>query len=229
MNDYLVITGESLDVEKKFDKCIVEGFDFLLPEISVNTIVVPLSDPTPTPSPENFLRQVIEDWEVDYRDDLENDLETAIETYPYYVTDGSDFIIFASSPYFGITTTSNDYYIPYYVCSRAYNTHSDWDQMFPVVVFFRETTWSHPAVYKSTITNMNNLIAADDLSTSWIGNFTHSETYYTSSYQSLNQITLGTRTWYGSDGTHFYRMSGNFQYTAGWSGYEYELEPIPAV
>ena len=40
MSDYLIINGESLEVEKKFDKCVVEGFDYLLSEVSVNTIVV---------------------------------------------------------------------------------------------------------------------------------------------------------------------------------------------
>lgn len=55
MNDYLVITGESLDIEKKFDKCIVEGFDFLLPEISVNTIVVPAGETSTSPTDQSAI------------------------------------------------------------------------------------------------------------------------------------------------------------------------------
>ena len=53
MSDYLIINGESLEVEKKFDKCVVEGFGNTTEDISTNTIIVPVGD-IPGPTPEEF-------------------------------------------------------------------------------------------------------------------------------------------------------------------------------
>lgn len=48
MSDYLIINGESLEVEKKFDKCVVEGFGNTTEDIS--SIIVPVEGQGPGPS-----------------------------------------------------------------------------------------------------------------------------------------------------------------------------------
>ncbi len=48
MSDYLIINGESLEVEKKFDKCVVEGFGSTTEDIS--SIIVPVEGQGPGPS-----------------------------------------------------------------------------------------------------------------------------------------------------------------------------------
>jgi len=46
MSDYLIINGESLEVEKKFDKCVVEGFGNTTEDIS--SIIVPVEGSGPS-------------------------------------------------------------------------------------------------------------------------------------------------------------------------------------
>ncbi len=44
MSDILYINGETVDVEKKFDTCVIEGIEDTTSPVSARTLIIPLNE-----------------------------------------------------------------------------------------------------------------------------------------------------------------------------------------
>lgn len=217
MSDYLIINGESLEVEKKFDKCVVEGFGSTTEDISINTIIVPVGD-TPGPTPTDPFQTA---WDLINRiatltaaqkEESIAAIQENLEGYENFLAsaDGKN-IIFTKDQNFCFVSNTNK-------SSSAYFGAKNSDS-FPIIAFY--CTGTSVFVAKINCPDFNATLG--DYSYAWV--------YW--KYPSPESLygTSMSITWYPSNFTvsdtisTFYNIYGPMDSSSmGWAIESYEIE-----
>lgn len=232
MSDYLIINGESLEVEKKFDKCVVEGFGSTTENISTNTIIVPVGDtPGPIPPVDPFsgawdLINNISQLTSAAKEEIITTIQENIDGFENWLatSDGKQIVF---------TKDQNFCFVKSYGACYATFGYKNTDA-FPLILFFCNS--SGTAVVERLIAPTSGMLTVGEFQVCWVTNYYPSpEILYGSSMTtelSANGFILSASI------QSYYVADGRFGYSTGWSISEVETsydpdppgpEPTPGV
>ena len=221
MSDYLIINGESLEVEKKFDKCVVEGFGNTTEDISTNAIIVPVGDtPGPTPPVDPFsgvwdLINAIPQMTAANKEGAIAAIQENIDGYENYLatSDGKQIVF---------TKDQNFCFVKDASTCNAYFGYKNLD-VFPIIVFYCDSNGN--CVVKKVSAPTGSIINVGEFQVSWVGwRYPSPEIVYG---ESMSTYLDASNFMVSATITSYYVASGSFGYSTGWSLSEVETSYDP--
>lgn len=181
-----------------------------------------------------YLEDMMQTWDtypnntpVDFTS-LYSQFESDCNTYPYYVTNNSNYIIMCKKPSFGLVSVYNSSYNP---CDVAFNVsdYPDWQDSFPFIVYQTYAPASDwRVVLRYEVYDFTGGMTVSPMRFSWTGNTSKTKTDYTRiTYYNSTQFSVSNTSWYGNADS-FYRCNGSngTGYSNGWSVSQLSVTPI---
>ena len=180
-----------------------------------------------------YLEDMMQNWDVypsntpvDFTS-LYSQFESDCNTYPYYVTNNSNYIIMCKKPSFGLVS---QYGSSYSAAGVAFNVdaYPNWQDSFPFIIyqaFSPSSSWQ--VVNRFYIYDFNGGLTVSPMRFSWTGNNAYNTTSYTRiTGFSPNSFSVN-QSWYGNVDS-FYQCNGSqgTGYSSGWSVSQLDVTPI---
>ena len=181
-----------------------------------------------------YLEDMMQSWDVypsntpvDFAS-LYSQFESDCNTYPYYVTNNSNYIIMCKKPSFGLVSQYDSSYSPLGVAFNV-SDYPNWQDSFPFIVyqaFSPASGWQ--CVIRFEVYDFNGGMTVLPMRFSWTGDNSYSRSYYTriTGYYA-NSFSVSNTSWYGNPDS-FYRCNGSngTGYLSGWGVSQLSVTPI---